>query len=294
VQALDVLNEYRVKKLAKYPEITYSNLYKKVLDYFHFEFELAEGRCLFSPYYTLLIGDKHPELLDFVSNSEVFLDDLKKYILNSLFIYSALIEENSYYLLNPHSILIARMIHKRDARFEVKFYTHYEEELLENYKDKIYIGRDFLNLRKFDRKYLGLKKYFRSLIEQNEKVQERAKQKLRYFQDYENPYLKEINYLTEETVSDAMERIKSFEEAKLSDISKGKQVEVLDNILYLLNLMIELRDLTQEFENKLRLNGETDFVKYLTKFLKDLIDGINYLRKVSFHMHLKISNYPIF
>ena len=76
--ALDVLNEYREKKLAQYPEITYSNLYKKVLDHFYFEFELAEGRYLFSPYYTLLIGDKHPELLDFVSNNELFLDALKK------------------------------------------------------------------------------------------------------------------------------------------------------------------------------------------------------------------------
>ena len=294
VETLDVLNEYRQKKLARYPEITYSNLFKKVLDHFHFEFELEEGHYLFSPYYTLLLGENHPELMDFVKSNELFLDALKKYILNSLFIYSALIEENSYYLLNPHSILIARMIRKRAARFEVKFYTHYEDELLENYKDKIYIGRDFVNLEKFDRKHLGLKKYFRSLIEQNKKVQERAKNKLRYFEDYNNPYLKEINYLTEEAASDAMERIKMFEEVRLADISKSRLSDVLDSILYLSNLMIELRDLTQEFENKLRLNGETDFVKYLTKYLKDLIDGIRYLRKISGHMHLKISNYSIF
>ena len=90
-----------------------------------------------------------------------------------------------------------------------------------------------------------------------------------------------------------LERIKFFPESKLINISKRKLVETLDNILFLMNLMVELRDLTQEFENKLRLREEINFVKYLTKFLKDLIDGIRYLRKLSSQMHLKISNFAI-
>jgi hypothetical protein len=294
VGTLDALKETKDKQLADFPEITYSTLYRKVLNNFHFEFELDEGNYLFSPFYTILIGENHRELMDFVTNNETLLDSLKAFILNSLYIYSALIEENSYYLLNPHSILIARMIHKRDARFEVKFYTHYEDELMENYKDKIYIGRDFLNLKKFERKYLGLKKYFLSLIEQNDKIQERAEHKLRYLDDYKEPFLNEINYLVKETVTDAMDRIKLFKQTKLADIPRSSQMEVQDNLYYLTNLMIELRDLTQEFENKLRLRGENDFVKYLTKFLKDLIDGIRYLRKLTCLMQLKISNYSIF
>lgn len=289
---LEVLKELKEKPLDKCPEIGYSSLYKKVFDHFYFEFELEEGNFLLSPFYSSLIGDL-PEFEDWVAQNETFLDELKKYILNSLYIYSALIEENSYYLQNPQSILIARMIHKRDSRFEVKFYTHYEEELLDNYKDKLYIGRDFLNLKKFDRKYLGLKKYFLSLIEQNDKFQERAKHKLRYLEDYQKPFLDEINYMVQETVSDAMERIKLFKQSSLHEIPKGNVVEVLDNLFYLSNLMIELQDLSQEFEAKLRLGGENDFVKYLTKFMKDLIDGINYLRKLSTWMHLKISNYSI-
>jgi len=293
VETLEILRELKDQKLGEYPKIGYSSLYKKVLESFHFEFELEGGTFLFSPFYILLQGDENPDLIDFVDKSENFLDSLKEFILNSLFVYSALIEENSYYLLNPHSILIARMIHKKDVRFEIKFYTHYEDELLTNYKDKIYIGRDFINLKKFDRKYLGLKKYFRSLMEQNDKAQSRAKQKLRYFDDYKEPYLDEINYLVNEVYTDAMERIKLFKETKLSEIPKNKTIDVLDNIFYLSNLMIEMRDLTQEFENKLRLRGETDFVKYLTKFSKDLIDGIRYLRKLACQMHLKISGYAI-
>lgn len=293
METLKVFKEYSSTKLSNYPEIVYSNLYKKVLDTFHFEFQLDGEHYLFSPYYTLLRGESLPELMDFVGQNEMFLDSLKEYILNSLFVYSALIEENSYYLSNTQSIFIARIIYKKDVRFEIKFYTHYEDELLDSYNDKIYIGRDFLNLKKFERKYLGLKKCFRSLIEQNEKIQKRARQKLRYFENYEKPFLNEIEYLVNETVSDALERIQVFPETKLSDIQKGKLVDILDDILFLLNLMIEVRDFTQEFEDKLRLHEENDFVKYLTKFLKDLIDGIRYLRKLSCHMHLRISNYSI-
>jgi hypothetical protein len=293
VEALEVLKEFKNKPLENYPKIVYSSLYKKVAEGFHFEFVLDEGNYLFSPYYTLLIGENHQALEDFVANNELFLDSLREFVLNSLFVYSALIEENSYYLQNPQSILLARLMHKRDYRFEVKFYTHYEDELMTNYKDKIYIGRDFINLKKFERKYLGLKKYFLSLIEQNDKIQDRAKHKLRYFEDYKKDFLDEINYLVQETVSDAMDRIQLIKETKLADISKAKTLDTLDNIFHLSNLMIELRDFTQEFEIKLRLREENDFVKYLTKFSKDLIDGIRYLRKLSFLMHMKISNYTI-
>jgi hypothetical protein len=293
VGTLEVLKEIKDKPLTNYPKIVYSNLFKKALESLHFEFGLDEGNYLFSPFYTQLIGEKHQELEEFIAGSEVFLDSLKEFILDSLYVYSALVEENSYYLLNPHSVLIARLLHKRELRFEVKFYAHYEDELLTNYKDKIYIGRDFINLKRFERKYLGLKKYFLSLIEQNDKIQERAVEKLRYFEDYKKDYLDEINYLIQEAVSDSMERIKLFRETKLADIPKAKTMDALDNILYLLGLMTELRDFTQEFEAKLRQREETDFVKYLTKFSKDLIDGMRYLRKLTCMMHLKISNYSI-
>ncbi|MCU0285592.1 MAG: hypothetical protein MUF15_04250 [Acidobacteria bacterium] len=297
LQTLEIFKEFSNKKLDNYPEIIYSSLFRKVSDTFHFEFQgdREEDKYLFSPFYTQLRGESIPEFLEFIGQNEPFLDSLRGFIIASLFVYSALIDENSYYLDNPQSIFIARLLYKKEARFEIKFYTHYKDELMESYDDKIYIGRDFINLEKFDRKYLGLKKFFRSLVEQNEKIQERAKHKLRYFEDYEKPFLNEIDYQVKETVDDAMERIKLFPEVKLANISKAKLIDdVLDNVLYLLNLMIELRDLTEEFENKLRLREENDFVKYLTKFSKDVIDGIRYLRKLSCQMHLKISNYSIY
>lgn len=293
MKTLETFKAFEGKRLEKFPKIIYSNLYRKIFDNFYFEFEIEKENHLFSPMYTKLRGLESKKLTDFVKNNETFLSSLKEFILNSLYVYSALIEENSYYLTNPQSIFISRLVHSRDARFEVKFYSHYKEELEAFYEDKFYIGRDFINLYKFERKYLGLKKYFLSLEEQNIKIQERAKHKLRYYDDYNNPYLKEVNYLTGEAVRESMERIQLFRETSISLIPKTNLQTVLENILYLLNLMIEIRDFTQEFENKLRTREENDFVKYLTKFSKDLIDGIRYLRKLICHLHLKISGYDI-
>jgi len=293
VKTLECLKEFDSKKLEDFPSLNYSNLYRRISENFYFEFEIEKINYLYSPLYTKIRGGGHKELNDFIKNNEPFLNSLKYFILNSLHVYSALIEENSYYLTNPQGIFISRLLYKRDARFEVKFYSHYKEELESAYKDKIYIGRDFLNLYKFNRKYLGLKKYYRSLEEQNTKIQDRAKHKLRYFDDYNRPYLKEIEYLTGEIVKESMNRIQLFPEVSLSQVKWTNLSTVLENILYLLNLMIEIRDFTQEFENKLRAREEYDFVKYLTKFSKDLIDGIRYLRKLTCHIHLKISGYKI-
>jgi len=234
-----------------------------------------------------------PELTDFIEKNEMLFDSLKEYIINSLFVYSAIIEENSYYLTKPQSVIVIRLIHKESSHFEIKFYTHYQEELQDNYNDKIYIGRDFINLDQFERKYLGLENNFNSLVEQNVKFQELAVHKLRYFKDFKKNYLDEISYSTNETVSDALERIQLFPQSKVADIPKVKLNETLDNIHYIQNLMIELRDLIYEFEDQLRLREEHKFVKYLTKFSKDIKGDIRYLRKLSFQLHLKISNFPI-
>jgi len=293
MELLSVFKEYNDKKLDGFSEIVYSNLYEKVMNNFYFEFNIKGENYLFSPLYTQLSGASLPALSLFIAENELFLNSLKKYILNSLFVYSALVEENSYYLSSAQSVFIARITHKREHRFEVKFYSHYEDELSLSYKDKIYIGRDFINLRKFERKYLGLKKYFLSLLEQNDKMQERAKHKIRFFDEYEKPYLNEIKYLVKEAFRDSMDRVKLFRETSINHIPAIKLKDVLDNVIYIQNLMIELRDFTSEFESKLRLREETDFVKYLTKFAKDLKDALRYLRKLTFYLHLKISKMEI-
>lgn len=293
MEILKQFKEHDAVESKDFPKIVFSNLYKGVIRNFYFEIEINNNKFLFSPLYTLLKGEKNSDLVEFMAQNENFFDNLKEYIFTSLFIYSAIIEENCYYLTKPQSILIGRIIHRKESHFELKFYSHYQEELLHNYKDKLYVGRDFIDLNCFERKHFGLKNNFQSLLEQNKKIQERAKHKLRYYSDYKKPYLDEIRYLTNEMVKEGLGRIKIFPQTRVSLIPKVDLDLVLDSILYIHNLMFELQDFTLEFENKLRLREENNFVNYLTKFSKDLIDDIRYLRKISFHIHLRISNFEI-
>ena len=288
MKSLEVLKQFNGRNLFISPEINFSNLFKKVLNNFYFEFVNNKEK------YSQVMGNTHEELNDFIAENETYLDSLKDFIVNSLFVYSAIVEENSYYLTKPQSIIISRLKHKANFDFEIRFYTHYDDELLNSYDDKIYIGRCFINLERFEQKYLGLENTFLSLGEQNKKIQNRAKQKLKAFDNYKKPYLNEINYLIKETIAEAMNRIKLFPEENYNQTSKIKLTLVLDGLLVIQNLMIELHEFTQEFENKLRQNEENNFVKYLTKFSKDLITDIRYLRKLSSQIHLKISNHSLF
>lgn len=291
MQTLNALKSFAGKRLANYPAINHTNLFKRIAANFHFELILKDEKFLISPIYTLLRGEAVPELVDFIGANEEFLDSLKEFILNSLYIYSALIEENSYYLCHEDDLIIARLIHRRQVEFEVKFYSHLQEELLNFYSDKIYIGRIFVNLHKFEKEKFGLNEYFLSIKEQNDKIQERAHHKLRYYDDYKKSDLDEIDYLSKEVAGEALERLKLFSPKAVKSIPTIELNEMLDHILYIQNLMIELRDCATEFETKLRLREENNFVKHLTKFSKDLVNDIKYLTKLFYLISLKISKF---
>ncbi len=285
MKTVEVFKMYNRKVIETHPKIVYPPLFERALKNLYIEFivktdEDIEEKVLFSPLYVPVSREIDKELEEFISNNEKFFDSLKEHIIASLYYYSAIIEENSYYVCDKNSIMIARFIHKGDEKFEIKFYSHLEEELVSSYNDKIYIGRNYIDLNNFYRKHLGLKEFINSLEEQNEKIQERAKKKIRYYEEYKKQYLDEVNYLVNETKNDALERIELFNEATVKDVPDKKLSEIVTNLNYIQNLFIELKDFILEFENKLRLGSETNFVKYLTKFNKDLHVDIRYLRKL--------------
>jgi hypothetical protein len=293
VEILSVLSKFNGQRLDNFPPIQHNNLFKRIRDNFHFELFLKGNNMLFSPFYLLLRGESFPELTNFLGANEEFLDSVKDFIINSLFVYSAVIEENATYLGNEQDILIGRLMHRENGKFEVKFYSHYQEELQSAYNDKIYIGRIFIDLKKFEKDHLGLHEYFHSILEQNAKIQERALHKLRYFDDYKKPYLDEIDYLAKEVHTETMERLKLIPKSDMKTASTITLIETIDNLLHIQNLMVELKDLTVEFENKLRLGEETNYVKYLFKFSKDLTNDIKYLSKLYYLISQKISKYSI-
>ena len=64
----------------------------------------------------------------------------------------------SSYFIEQNGFLVLARLRERDSegrRYEIKFYTHSPKELLTHYEDKIYIGRDFVDLFNFNRKYFG-------------------------------------------------------------------------------------------------------------------------------------------
>ncbi len=293
METLNVLGKFNGKRLDNFPALQHNNLFKRIRENFHFELFLKGGHMLFSPFFTTLRGEPFPELTGFLDQNEDFMDSLKDFIINTLFVYSAVVEENANYLVNEQDVLIGRLRYHDHSRFEVKFYSHYQDELQSSYNDKIYLGRIFIDLKKFEKEHLGLHEYFHSILEQNSKIQERAIHKLRYYDDYKKPYLDEIDYLAKEIDTEAMERIKLLPKGDLKSAPTVTLIETIDNLLHLQNLMVELRDFTLEFENKLRLGEETNYVKYLFKFSKDLINDIKYLSKLYYLISNKVSKYTI-
>lgn len=293
LETLSVLKKFSNQSLDNFPNIRHANLFNRIRNTFHFEFEIKGEKYLFSPLYTPLRNEPFMQLQHFVEQSESFLDNLKEFIINTLFVYSSVIEENSYYLTHEQDIIISRLLHRQDSKFEVKFYSHFQDELLNSYTDKIYLGRIFIDLQKFEREHFGLNEYFVSILEQNNKIQERARHKLRFYEEYIKTELKEIDYLSKEVSNEAMERIKLFPNCHPKEIPTIELLEIMDNLLSIQNLMIELRENAQEFENKLRQREENTFAKYLTKFSKDLINDIKYLTKLFFHLSQKISKFSL-
>ncbi|MBN2346370.1 MAG: hypothetical protein JXO51_08250 [Candidatus Aminicenantes bacterium] len=293
METLNVLSKFGQRRLDNFPQIQHNNLFKRIRENFHYELFLKGGHVLFSPFYIVLRGEAFPELAGFLSQNEPFLDSLKEFIVNTLFAYSAVIEENANYLFNDQDILIVRLRYREHGRFEVKLYSHYQEELQNAYNDKIYIGRVFVDLKKFEKDHLGLPEYFHSILEQNAKIQERARHKLRYYDEYKKPYLDEIDYLAKEVHSEAMGRIKLMPRNDMKSAPTVTLIESIDNLLHVQNLMVELKDFTKEFENKLRLGEETNYVKYLFKFSKDLINDIRYLSKLYTLFSNKISRFSL-
>ena len=106
------------------------------------------------------------------AKKEALLDHLKECIIQSLAAYSALVEVNSYFIEQNNYLLLARLRDKDSGgrRFEIKYYTHAPLELLTRYEDKIYIGRDFVDLFNFKRKYFGIRELIASLQDQTEKL----------------------------------------------------------------------------------------------------------------------------
>lgn len=254
------------------------DLYQSVLKNLHLELGKGPVLYLLSPSYSVLNPTPDEAITEFITRSETLLDYLKEAIVQNLAVYSVLVDVSSYFIEQNGGLVLARL-RERDSegrRFEIKFYTHSPKELLSRYEDKIYIGRDFLDLFSPVRKYFGVKDAIVSLKAQFERLSERAGAKLKKAQDF-GSYFQEIGESVNELHNESLLILQSLPpHLELSKLSGKDLIEINAQYRTINHYVIELHDTVAEFENLLRFKERSDFVRYVTKYKKDVTNLISY------------------
>jgi hypothetical protein len=253
------------------------DLHQKTLKNLYIELGRGPVLCLLSPTFTVLSPSSDPRIHELVSKREALLTHIKEWLIQSLAAYSALAEVNSYFIEQNNHLLLARVRDKEagGSRFEIKYYTHSPLELQTHYEDKIYIGRDFIDLYSFKRKYFGIRELIASLQDQSAKLSDRAQEKLKKPDVYAS-FLQEIQESVTEANAEALAILEplpphlDFAKLTVEDlIDINAQYRAIDHFL------VELHDEVGEFEGLLRYKLEKDFVRYVTKFKKDVTNLIS-------------------
>jgi len=257
--------------------VLYDKLHQCVLKNLHLELGSGPVLYLLSSSYTVINPTPNDVLSDLITKKTDILNYLKDYLIRNLSVYSVLLDVNSYFIEQNNFLVLARLREQdsQGRRYEIKFYTHSPLELVKNYKDKIYIGRDFIDLYQFKRKYFGLKDLITSLKEQNEGLLEKAEQKLKRPVKYKS-FFQEISEYVNELCAESFEILQSLPPyLDMEKISGNDLIDISSQYRSINHYVIELRDEVSEFESVLFKN-ETGFVRYVTKYKKDIANLISY------------------
>jgi hypothetical protein len=275
---IEELSKLDIQSLPPLRTMVLDDLHSKALKNLHLELGTGPVLYLLSPSYSVLHPTANEMITDFTTKKESLLDYLRQYIIRNLAVYSVLLDINSYFVEQNSFLVLARLREKDSGgrRFEVKFYTNSPLELITHYEDKIYIGRDFIDLFSFKRKHFGLKELILSVKDQNEKMIDKAQEKLKNPLEYKS-FFQEIKELVAELRSESLLILQSLpphlDFAKISDkdlIDINAQYRTINHYI------IELHDEVEEFENLLHFHKENDFARYVTKYEKDVTNLISY------------------
>jgi hypothetical protein len=266
------------KDLPPLKPLALDDLYHKVLKNLYLEMGAGPVLYLLSPSYSVLHPTPNEAICELASKKEAVLDYVKDAIIQNLAMYSVLLDVNSYFVEQNNYLVLARLREKDSGgrRYEIKFYTHEPMELLTHYEDKIYIGRDFVDLYNFKRKYFGVRELIGSLKDQSEKLVDRADEKLKKPLEYKS-FFQEIKESVGELNSESRTIVESLPpHLDFSKLSEKDLIDINSQYRAINHYLIELHDEVGEFENLLRFKMEIDFVRYVTKYKKDLTNLISY------------------
>lgn len=275
---VEELSKLDVMTLPSLRAMLYDDLYQGVLKNLYLELGSGPVLYLISPSYSVLNPSPNETVTDFITRKEPLLDYLKECILQNLSQYSVLLDTSSYFIEQNNYLVLARL-RERDSegrRFEIKFYTHAPQDLMTHYEDKIYIGRDFMDIFNPKRKYLGVKDFIVSLKDQFETLLDKAQVRMKNPLEYRS-YFQEIKESVNELYTESLLSLQTL--PPHLDFAKMNGKDLIDvNAHYreVNHFIIELHDEVEEFENLLRHKKETDFVRYVTKYKKDISNLISY------------------
>lgn len=269
------------------PRFHRDHFQQNVLDRLHLEFFFKSCRVLITPelgYITTGPAEEEEEnlLQNILEKEQDRLEKLKEYVLYSLSLYSALLETNSYFIsLNSH-LVIARFTQfgPTDLDYEIKLYTISRSDLAAHYKDKIYIGRDFLSLGTLSRHHFGLKYLRDSLLEQFRKLRGRLKEHVpaEALPELETEYLGEIEELVTDT-AESSDRVLESMPVEMVGRNAPEQTLIDANMIFrdVKHLLFEIEETVRELEKRMFELELSRAVRYVTKFRKDITNDINYI-----------------
>ena len=291
---IEELSKLDFKKLPPLQQLLFDDLHQKALKNLYLELGTGPVLYLLSPSYSVVNPTPNETINDFIQRKDDLLNYIKEYIVQNLAVYSVLLDVNSYFVEQNNFLVLARL-RERDSggrRYEIKFYTHSPRELMTNYRDKIYIGRDFIDLYHFKRKYFGVKEFIVSLKNQYEMLLDKAEEKLKSPLEYKS-FFQEIKEYVNELRSESLLILQSL--PPYLDLRKLSGEDLIDiNAQYrtINHYLIELNDEVAEFENLLRFKKEADFVRHVTKYKKDMANIISYFYiKINGWLAEKIYNF---
>jgi hypothetical protein len=275
---VEELSKLEIQSLPPLRPMVLDDLHSKALKNLHLEMGTGPVLYLLSPSYSVLHPTANEVITDFTTKKESLLDYLREYIIRNLAVYSVLLDINSYFVEQNSFLVLARLREKDSGgrRFEIKFYTNSPLELTTHYEDKIYIGRDFIDLFGFKRKHYGVKELIASVKDQNERMIDKAQEKLKNPLEYKS-FFQEIKELVAELRSESLLILQSL--PPYLDFAKVNDKDLIDiNAQYrtIKHYIIELHDEVEEFENLLHFHKENDFARYVTKYKKDVTNLISY------------------
>jgi hypothetical protein len=265
------------------PDFHLDHFQSRVLEELHLEFFFARCRFLITPacrYITT--GEATPQeiaqLEGILAQRQELIDELKRYLMYGLTLYSALLENNSYHIAVNDHLVVARFVGLRDV-FEVKLYTLRSQDLPARYEDKIYLGRDVLRLDRLDRDHFGLRDMRHMLREQMVKLRRRLDEhtpdKLRG--ELEKNYLGDLQELVEDFSEAAGAVLKEFPPAFPGDeLDWRVLLEMNRHFRELKHRLVEADALLQDMEKAL-FDKARHAARYVTKFRKDVTNDVNYI-----------------